>query len=392
MERENSTHKVEVVPVRLERHPNADRLSVVKVFGYTVCTGTAEWLARPMADFEHAGEGPYRLGAYVPPDSLCPINRPEFTFLADQDKGDGFARIKAKKLRGVVSFGLLVPAPPGSKIGDNVADILGVKHYEPPLEEEQGAKRFAMGGEVAPGPNVHTVKYDVDAFRRYHQVFQQGEPVIVTEKVDGSSAKYVFHDGQIHCSSRTEWKREYPSYEHLTVESLIAKGCEEEKAREVVERLQNKPVKKNLWWYALERCPSLRAFCEAYPDYVVYGEVFGRQGKLKYTNDPDEVFFAAFDIMTNGRWMDGEEARKLLEIYEVPVVPLVLPQLSKVLTYTIPYDFDTICSLAEGPSLWRGANCLREGVVVKPVKERYDHQVGRVCLKAVSATYLERCR
>src|SRR4051812_4222851 len=137
-----STHKVEVVPVRLEKHPNADRLSVVRVFGYQVCTPTAEWLDRPAIDAEGA-----RLGAYVPPDSLVPVSRPEFAFLADKARQDGMARIKAQKLRGVVSFGLLVAAPAGARVGDDVAGLLGVEHYEPPLAGESGRKEplFASG-------------------------------------------------------------------------------------------------------------------------------------------------------------------------------------------------------------------------------------------------------
>ncbi len=60
----------------------------------------------------------------------------------------------------------------------------------------------------------------------------------------------------------------------------------------------------------------------------------------------------------------------------------------------MPYDFEEICQLAEGPTLVPGAaaGVVREGVVVKPLKERYDHRVGRVCLKAVSATFLEKYR
>ena len=45
-----STHRVEVVPVLLTPHPNADSLSVVQVFGYSVCVKTADWLLRRWGD------------------------------------------------------------------------------------------------------------------------------------------------------------------------------------------------------------------------------------------------------------------------------------------------------------------------------------------------------
>lgn len=72
-----STHRVEVLPIQLRPHPNAERLSLVQVHGYQCVTGTADWLARPALDSEGR-----RLAAWVPPDSTVPVNRPEFAFLA----------------------------------------------------------------------------------------------------------------------------------------------------------------------------------------------------------------------------------------------------------------------------------------------------------------------
>src|SRR5271156_6314191 len=61
------THKVEVVPVVLEKHPNADKLSVVKVYNFTVVVNTADWQGVTQA-------------AYVQPDSVMP-DTPEYRFL-----------------------------------------------------------------------------------------------------------------------------------------------------------------------------------------------------------------------------------------------------------------------------------------------------------------------
>ena len=54
------------------------------------------------------------------------------------------------------------------------------------------------------------------------------------------------------------------------------------------------------------------------------------------------------------------------------------------------FDLDAVLVLAEGNSLVPGANHMREGIVVKPIKERTDPEVGRVCLKVVSNAYLEK--
>ena len=115
----NSTHRVEVVPVTLETHPNAETLSIVRVWSYTVVVKTADW------------QGLTR-GAYIPPDSVVPDNE-TFAFLG------GKTRITVRRFRGVISYGLLVPAPEGAQIGDDVAERIrvthyGVTHYEPPLQ------------------------------------------------------------------------------------------------------------------------------------------------------------------------------------------------------------------------------------------------------------------
>lgn len=40
---QSSTHKVEIVKVKFEVHPNADKLLIGKVFGYSCVVGKNEW-------------------------------------------------------------------------------------------------------------------------------------------------------------------------------------------------------------------------------------------------------------------------------------------------------------------------------------------------------------
>lgn len=372
----NSTHKVEVVPVVLEKHPNANALSLVKVHGYQVCTGTKEWTGRTPEGYTEDGR-PFYKAAYVPPDNLVPVSRPEFAFLADKAKQDGMARIRAIRLRGEISFGLLVPAPDDASIGDDVTERLCVEHYVPPLPGDSGKKGLFMGGETSPPP-FPSPKYDLEAFRRYSHVLLAGERVVLTEKLDGTSARYVYWEGKMHCGSRNEWKKEFPDYSHVTVEWLVSRGATEEAAREAVEKVQSKKVRKNLWWEVLERTPELEKFCRDHPGIMVYGECAGTANVLKYS---PMNFFAAFDLFREGRWVDYHEARSLAE--ELPWVP----ELDE-----CPYDFATVVRHAEGKTTWWAAtnDVIREGCVVKPLKERTHEKIGRVALKCVSADYL--CR
>jgi len=324
----NSTHKVEVVPVSLRKHDNADSLSVVDVFGYTVVVRTADWR-----------DG--QLGAYLPPDSVVNVSRPEFSFLGDGTKTH--SRIRAKKLRGVQSFGLLVPAPAWAKPGDNLAEYFGVTHYEPELSAA------CSGGEAekAPAHLAHLSKYDVDTLRRYKHLFNDGEEVFVTEKINGANARYCYMDGRMWCGSRTEWKRE---------------------------------DEKNMWWRALASTPTLQVWCESNPGYVVYGEVYGDVKGYRYGLPKGQVGFVAFDVwLPQGRWANADAYRNMLRA--VPQVPLL---------YCGPFDFEIICSLAEGLSTMPNVDHIREGCVVKPIMERWDEHIGRVCLKVVGAGYLEK--
>lgn len=316
----NSTHRVEVVRIKMERHPNADTLSVVRVFdGYTCAVRTADWQDGALA-------------AYIPPDSVVP-ERPEFAFLGTH------RRIKVKRLRGTISMGLLMPAPEGAKEGDDVAGLMGVTHYEPP-------EPLSVGGDDETPPDGLRPVFDVESLRRYAVAFIPGEEVWVTEKVHGASARYCWADGRMWCGSRTRWKKDDP---------------------------------KSIWWKALRATPGLAEFCEAHPEITVYGEVYGQVQDLKYGTEPGEVRFAAFDLLDEGRWVDPLSAR--VEASTLPWVPCLT---------RMPFSLDAILAQAEGPSLLSGAGHIREGCVVKPMQERRDDLVGRVCLKAIGNDFFLR--
>lgn len=322
MRMEKSTHKVEVVPVVLEPHPNADSLSIVKVFGgYTVCVRTDDW------QDEH-------IGAYIPPDSVVDSSRSEFAFL------QGHERIKVKRLRGIVSMGLLIPAPEWAKAGDNLAEHFNVTHYEPPLPT-------SARGDTEAAPQGYRPVYDVDSLRRFTHLFVEGEPVWITEKIHGASARFCFAGGRMYAGSRTTWKKQ---------------------------------DENNLWWKCLEQHPEVAQFCAENPQMTVYGEAYGSVQNLKYGVKPGEVRLVVFDILNGSMWLDPEAALEIAP--RLPWVPRIATGLS--------FSVETVLTLAEGPSLVSGASHLREGIVVKPMRERSDPEVGRVCLKVVSNAYLEK--
>lgn len=319
-----SEHKVSIVRLGpIEKHPNADTLGIVRVWGYTAITR--------LGDF---AEGD--LAVYVEPDYVLP-DREEYAFLG------GKRRIKAKRLRGTWSQGLLLKAPPGASEGDDVMAALGIEHYEPALHAEGGVDLDAE----PPHPSLaHLHKYDVESWRRYGAVLLvPGERVIVTEKIHGANARYAFRDGRMWAGSRTSWK---------------------------------KPGTACIWWRALEAAPWIAAWCEAHPECVLYGEVFGQVQDLRYDTKPnDPPRFLAFDVLRGNEWVDAQD------IYAAADADKCAP-----CVYDGPYDPTTIEELSRGDS--RLAKHLAEGVVIKPARERTDPRLGRVALKLVSDRYLER--
>lgn len=317
-----STHSVPVVRIEsVEAHPNADNLGVVQVFGYTCCVNKA--------DFK-----PGDLAVYIEPDYVVPPT-PEFAFLGDN------RRIRVRRLRGVLSQGLLLRAPAGAQEGDDMMSALGITRYEPP-------ESLSTGGDNETPPRGHFPVFDVESLRRYPNIFQPGEPVVVSEKIHGCNARYVFHEGRMYCGSRTGWKRESDT---------------------------------SVWWKALRNTPALALFCADHPDTCVYGEVFGQVQDLKYGARAGAIFFAGFDILSAGIWLNAGEAQQAATSAGIPWVPQLI---------SAPYNRDVIECLSSGPSLWWSASHMREGCVVRPALERTDPTIGRVILKVVSNEYLGR--
>jgi len=314
-------HTCDVVEVKLMPHSNADTLSLVMVGDFQCAVRTADWKDGDLA-------------VYIPPDSIVPETK-RFEFLGKH------RRIKARKLRGEWSVGLLIPAPDGAKVGDDYMEKLGVVHYEPQIHG-----LFTAGGDNVTPPEGFFPTYDVLNFRKYSRLFEEGEEVVVTEKIHGANARFMCINDVMYCGSRKFWKKEDP---------------------------------KNLWWKALHQDAALEAWLRHNQGLAVYGEVFGQVQSLKYGSTNGSIFFAAFDILRGDQWLNFDEAHDV----GAPLtwVPLI---------YRGGFNKDQILEFAEGDSRWPRASHYLEGVVVKPVNERTDPKIGRVQLKVVGNRYLSK--
>src|SRR5687768_10003821 len=113
-----SDFHVEVVQLgKIEKHPNADTLEMSVVKELSVIFKQDQYKEGDKV-------------VYVPPDALVPLANPLFKFLDEGNIGQEFARAKGKKLRGIYSMGLIIPADPAWEVGQNVQELLGVKKWE----------------------------------------------------------------------------------------------------------------------------------------------------------------------------------------------------------------------------------------------------------------------
>lgn len=312
--------RVEVVTVgAIEKHPNADSLSITSVNGYPCILRTG--------DFE-AGQ----TAVYVPIDSVVPAE-PRWEFLGDH------RRIKAKRLRGVFSMGLLTAADSAWIVGQNVQAELKIEKYEPPIE------RISTGGNAERDPGCMPFYTDIEGLRRWPLAIEPDEEVVLTEKVHGANFRACWFEDRLWVGSRGQMK------------------VEEE---------------TSIWW-RVAKAHGLADVLRARPDLIVYGEVYGAVQDLRYGTSPGEVKLALFDVFDRGlgRYADYDSARASMA--DLPWVPVL---------YRGPWSGVDRQALSNGKSTI--ADHCREGFVVRPVLERWDMKLGRVVLKMVGEDYLLR--
>lgn len=356
-----SNFTVPIVRIKeIQKHPNADTLSTTVVEGEPVVFKTGDFQTGDLA-------------IYVPLDAVVP-----------EIKGTEFLgkhrRIKAVRLRGIYSEGLLLPIsvlPKGNyKEGECVANILGIKKYEDQAPESWGtsgsSKKLSMRGdsnqEKNPGVIPH---YDIESYKKYSHLLTEGEKVVVTEKIHGCNSRYGWVNGKFFVGSHNcFWRnpeREPSIWWKLfrTWRSLIRKPVPE------------KPFKPNLFWNIAKQY-RLAEKLKNYPNYIFYGEIYGQVQDLTYGAGPQQVWFRVFDIydVVNKYWLDWGMVEIICEELKLGTVPVL---------YVGPFYESILAEHVEGQSVL--AKNIREGVVVKPYINRSHARFGRIILKWVSQGY-----
>lgn len=310
---------------------NSDALSITQIYG----EGGYPCIVKRDA-FK-----PGDLAAYIPIDSVVDTTRPEFAFLARE--GRASERISAKRLRGTFSMGLLVPAPDGMPAGADVAAHFGLRKYEPPAPGIQGGPSAGSMNEADPG--LMPTYTDIEGLRRWPDVLTEGEEVVITEKIHGENFRAV-HDGErLWVGSRTNIKADAPS---------------------------------SRWWMAARELGLANILKDA-PMTAIYGEACGYTGGFPYGVPRGKAGLRAFDALDarSRRYFDYDDFSGLCLASGIPMAPVL---------YRGPWH-PSLRELANGQSTIDPSH-IREGIVIRPTKERWHPKLGRVILKIHGEAFL----
>ncbi|WP_030946200.1 RNA ligase (ATP) [Streptomyces sp. NRRL S-646] len=347
-----STLRVTAEVLTVHEHPNADALELAQVGLYRAVVA----------------KGAYRTGdaaVYIPEQSVLPTGLIEELGLTGRLAGSNSDRVKAVRLRGELSQGIVcrpkaladVDLARAALDGTDFAEQLGITKWVPPIPP-------TMDGEVESAPEL-LPWVDIENIQRFPDIFTPGEAVVLTEKLHGSACllTYLAEEDRVHVSSKGFGAKSLALKEdprNLYWRAMHGHGVAEVAAR-LAERLGARRV-------------------------GIFGEVYGAGVQdLTYGADGrrESLGYAVFDVSAEidgtVRWLDAAE----LLGGELPLVPRL---------FEGAYDIDRVLEVASGRETVSGRGLhLREGVVIRPAVERYSPVTGgRAIAKAVSAAYLTR--
>lgn len=352
---------VEIISIEdVYKHPNADALDLVSPDGSNV-------------NFAIVKSGTFKKGDIAlwldsVNEPMVPVSNPLFAFLAKNAKSDGYAKIKAMKLRGIMSRGLIIPFDSAyiGKTNKEISDALQIKKHELNMHVGKAGGKFKPGLAVSgPVGLLPCEKYDVDSLSKNWKNIPNGTQVWVTEKIHGANSSYgwLSHHGDLKfwVRSRTLFKKE-----------------------------PEEGSSGGLWWDVAEKF-NLKEKLKSKPGYLLYGEVYGQVQDLKYGVE-EGAEFRAFDCWNSNSktWLTFAELVNFCNELDIPMVP-ILSETTWNTEKGIPSE---IISLSEGSTHIPGANHVREGIVIRgdyPIEISPGLQLNeKISYKLVGTGYLTR--
>jgi RNA ligase (TIGR02306 family) len=295
-------------------------------------------------------KGEFQVGdycVYCEIDSVLP-EKPEFEFLRPRK-----FRIKTVKLRGQVSQGIAFPIsiiPNHEQVelqeGLDVTELVGVTKYEPPLSLD-------MKGKVKGGFPGFIPKTDETRIQSVPDVLtrpeNQSKQYYVSEKVDGTSATYYIKDGEFGVCSRN---------------------------------LELLDVENNPHWMVAHQYGIEAKLRDSGRNVAIQGEVIGPkiQGNKYKLSELKFMIFNVFDIDKNF-YLGYTDFVDFVANIGLESVPILQDD------YSLGQNVVELVAMSEGQSVVN-PKTQREGIVIRPIAEATDPELGRLSFKTVNPKFL----
>lgn len=390
----------DIIPI-----PNAERIVLAKI---------DEYLSVISKDSFKVGDKVI----YIPEQAVLPDALIEKHNLRNYLSGSQKNRVKAVRLRGQLSQGIILPCEDDSlEVGTDLAETLGIVKYEIEIPPH-------LRGNVTNANTSITMVYDIENFKNFPSLIHVDEPVVITEKIHGTCCIYTllpensyfertFKEVIVPAIHNNETKETIPPVfgdeKTVTVDFFAAsKGLSKQGLIFVLEENKNNVyVQTAMHLNIKEKMKSSKMIQELlqYGPVHILGEVFGPGIQDLSYNPSRNGFpdFRAFDVYVGlreqGRFLNDDEFEALLQEVGISRVPVL---------YKGPFSKEILEQFTSGKETVSGLGLhIREGVVVRPLIERksdntlhfsnrndrgmiFDGIFRRVQLKSVSGDYLTR--
>lgn len=315
--------------IEIKEHSNADAIELAIVRGWQSVVKKAEFKAGDQIIYcEIDSWIPHKIAPFLTRGNDTPK---EFEGIKGQ-------RLKTARFRGEISQGLilsasLLPEDHSFQKGDDVAEVLGIIKWEPPIPA-------CLGGQVVGGFPTHLVrKTDQERVQNIFDKIDQAASWEISIKLDGSSVTILRYEGELRVCSRN-WELQ----------------MNEDNAQNTLVQMAHAVGEKILDGYAFQ------------------GELMG-EGIQKNREKIRGHKWFVFDVYNIGekRYLSSQERLDLCQEYGLDHVPI--------LEYSgsTPSSVQEALEKAEGES-WRAK--IREGIVFKNLEDP------RHSFKAISNKFL----
>jgi RNA ligase (TIGR02306 family) len=281
-------------------------------------------------------------------------------------------RTSTVKLRGCISQGLILDVPKGNwKEGDDVAKELGITKYEVPEPS------FSISGNQTSKkkPNPYFDKYtEIENIKNFTNVFKGEDEVVVTEKIHGTNARYGLLPMEV--SEHDNLFNKLRKWFVVNIMKKTHEFCYGSHNVQLTVGNSDSLYDNNVYAKIAKKYDFKKYLCK---DMIIYGEIFGK-GIQDLTYGRKDISFRVFDIKLNGKYADWDFVEKFCDLVRLPHVPVL---------YKGAWYDGLIADYTDGNSVIQ-KDQIREGIVIKPLKEENNSRLGRKILKSVSVAYLTR--